>query len=91
MIYGALSYKEMIDNGKIKPDYMGKIPLDMSQYQKIFGTTRNPKKPRDQLAYHPGSKHFVVGRSLFTYIILELSYVYNHTHIIKFHILCFSI
>lgn len=61
MIYGALSYKEMIDGGKIKADFMGKIALDMSQYNKIFGTTRNPKKPRDELSYHPDSKHIVVA------------------------------
>ncbi|BES89268.1 carnitine O-acetyltransferase activity [Nesidiocoris tenuis] len=56
----AVSYKALIDNGKIVLETFGKAPLDMSQYYKIFGTNRHPCKPRDVLAYHPSSKHIIV-------------------------------
>lgn len=61
MIHGAVLYKDLIDNGEIQPDMMGKTPLDMSQYDKIFGTTRNPAAGCDVLVYHPKSKHIVVA------------------------------
>jgi len=67
MIYGALCYKEIIDNGKLKPDMMGKVPLDMSQYKKIFGTTRNPAPSRDVLVYNPKSQHIVVAYKNYFY------------------------
>jgi carnitine O-acetyltransferase len=67
LTYGALSYKDLIDKEKIKPDMMGKTPLDMSQYKKIFGTTRNPAPVRDALVYNPNSQHIVVAFKNFFY------------------------
>ncbi|XP_053675184.1 carnitine O-acetyltransferase [Anopheles nili] len=60
MVSAALAYKMLIDGGKIKPEMMGKIPLDMSQYEKIFGTCRIPGKERDSVQYNPRSRHIVV-------------------------------
>ncbi|XP_049280996.1 carnitine O-acetyltransferase-like [Anopheles funestus] len=61
MVSAALAYKMLIDGGKIKPEMMGKIPLDMSQYEKIFGTCRIPGKDRDSVQYNPRSRHIVVA------------------------------
>ncbi|XP_055524768.1 carnitine O-acetyltransferase-like [Wyeomyia smithii] len=58
--FGALLYKRMIDRNQIKLEMMGKAPLDMSQYNKIFGTCRVPGKPADSLLFHPNSTHIVV-------------------------------
>uniref|UniRef100_A0A182PDF7 Choline/carnitine acyltransferase domain-containing protein n=1 Tax=Anopheles epiroticus TaxID=199890 RepID=A0A182PDF7_9DIPT len=60
MVSAALAYKMLIDGGKIKPEMMGKVPLDMSQYEKIFGTCRIPGKERDSVQYNPRSRHIVV-------------------------------
>lgn len=38
---------------------MGKNPLDMSQYKKIFGTCRIPFEKRDKLSFND-SKHITV-------------------------------
>ncbi len=67
LIYGALEFKESIDNGTIRPDRMGKLQLDMSQYKKIFGTTRIPREGRDELVYHPQSRHIVVAYKNYFY------------------------
>ena len=61
LIYGALCFKRMIDTGALTPETMGKHPLDMSQYHKVFGTNRRPAPDRDELLYHPNSKHIVVA------------------------------
>ncbi|XP_055628400.1 carnitine O-acetyltransferase [Toxorhynchites rutilus septentrionalis] len=61
IVFGALLYKRMIDRGQIKAEMMGKAPLDMSQYKKIFGTCRVPGKPADSLLFAPDSSHIVVA------------------------------
>lgn len=60
IVSGALLYKRMIDRGEIKQEMMGKAPLDMEQYKKIFGTCRVPGKPADSLLYHPTATHIAV-------------------------------
>lgn len=59
--FGALLYKRMIDRGQIPAEKMGKAPLDMSQYNKIFGTCRVPGMPEDAVQYNPDSTHIVVA------------------------------
>ncbi|XP_062539602.1 carnitine O-acetyltransferase-like [Armigeres subalbatus] len=59
--FGALLYKRMIDRGQMRPEMMGKAPLDMQQYNKIFGTCRVPGLPADSLQFHPDSTHIVVA------------------------------
>lgn len=44
-------------------DKLGKDPLDMNQYKKIFGTCRIPKEGVDGLEYHPESTHIVIVRN----------------------------
>uniref|UniRef100_A0A182NF90 Choline/carnitine acyltransferase domain-containing protein n=1 Tax=Anopheles dirus TaxID=7168 RepID=A0A182NF90_9DIPT len=61
IVSAALAYKMLIDGGKIKPEMMGKVPLDMSQYEKIFGTCRVPGRERDSVQYNPRSRHIVVA------------------------------
>lgn len=61
IVFGALLYKRMIDRGQIRAEMMGKAPLDMAQYNKIFGTCRVPGKPADSLLFHPNSTHIVVA------------------------------
>lgn len=46
---------------KIPLDMMGKDPLDMNQYKKVFGTCRIPGLKRDRLEFHPDSTHIVVA------------------------------
>lgn len=63
MTSSALRYKQDIDNGNIAVDMIGKDPLDMQQYYKIFGTCRIPKPRRDVLLYDDPmspSKHIIV-------------------------------
>lgn len=48
---------------KIPLDMMGKDPLDMNQYKKIFGTCRIPGKIRDSLSFNADSRHIVVAKN----------------------------
>lgn len=61
LILGAVDYKLLIDRDGIPSDKMGKDPLDMNQYKKIFGTCRVPASPRDQIQFNQNSKHIVVA------------------------------
>lgn len=38
------------------------FPLDMSQYERIFGTSRIPEMDKDRLVHAPNSKHIMVMR-----------------------------
>ncbi|KAF9414691.1 hypothetical protein HW555_007469 [Spodoptera exigua] len=58
-LLAALSYKSLIDNDKIPVEMMGKNPLDMAQYKKVFGTCRLPFAKRDKLSFN-NSKHVTV-------------------------------
>ncbi|KAI8427768.1 hypothetical protein MSG28_002190 [Choristoneura fumiferana] len=59
-LLAALDYKSLIDNDKIPVEMMGKNPLDMQQYKKIFGTCRIPGEKRDKLSYNSSSKHVTI-------------------------------
>ncbi|XP_063838855.1 carnitine O-acetyltransferase isoform X1 [Ostrinia nubilalis] len=58
-LLAVLEYKALIDGNKIPVEMMGKNPLDMSQYRKIFGTCRIPGEKRDKLSYND-SKYVTV-------------------------------
>ncbi|CAK1549844.1 unnamed protein product [Leptosia nina] len=58
-LLAAFDYKSLIDNNEIPVEMMGKSPLDMSQYKKIFGTCRIPQPNRDKLSYND-SKYVTV-------------------------------
>ncbi|KAM3959049.1 carnitine O-Acetyl-Transferase isoform 2-T2 [Aphomia sociella] len=58
-LLAALEYKDLIDSDKIPTEMMGKNPLDMLQYKKIFGTCRIPGDKRDKLSFND-SKHVTV-------------------------------
>ncbi|XP_047515604.1 carnitine O-acetyltransferase-like isoform X1 [Pieris napi] len=58
-LLAAVNYKSLIDNDKIPLEMMGKSPLDMSQYKKIFGTCRIPHPKRDKLSFND-SKYVTV-------------------------------
>lgn len=64
---------------------MGKDPLDMNQYKKVFGTCRIPGVKRDSLQYHPTSKHIVVVHNNHVSHI-KLNYVFRWNNIIVFKI-----
>ncbi|XP_041977210.1 carnitine O-acetyltransferase-like isoform X2 [Aricia agestis] len=58
-LLAAVDYKSLIDNDQIPVEMMGKSPLDMSQYKKIFGTCRIPWEKRDKLSFND-SKYITV-------------------------------
>lgn len=37
--------------GELKQDMAGSAPLDMAQYRLLFGTSRVPKKDKDEIRY----------------------------------------
>ena len=57
---GILDYKAILDKGCLPVEMMGKSPMDMGQYYKIFGTSRMPGKDKDSLSVNFNSKHIVV-------------------------------
>ncbi|XP_052756862.1 carnitine O-acetyltransferase-like isoform X2 [Galleria mellonella] len=58
-LLAALEYKSLIDSDKIPTEMMGKNPLDMLQYKKIFGTCRIPGDKTDKLSFND-SKYVTV-------------------------------
>ncbi|KAG8228401.1 hypothetical protein J437_LFUL003874, partial [Ladona fulva] len=66
MIAGALDYKQLLDRHAIPEEKLGKDPVDMSQYYKIFGTCRIPGNNRDELHFADPSnppKHIIVSHN----------------------------
>lgn len=49
--YAALTYKVLIDSGKLPPDMAGKERLDMSQYSNMFSTCRVPALNFDKMVF----------------------------------------
>ncbi|KAL3281380.1 hypothetical protein HHI36_004590 [Cryptolaemus montrouzieri] len=97
MILGAIDYKLLIDKDLIPLEKMGKDPLDMNQYKKIYGTCRIPRPRRDELKFTPNSRHIVVVRNNNFYkmeiisengipslnqIISQLSYIIKNSEIL---------
>lgn len=58
-LLAVLDYKSLIDGNKIPVEMMGKSPLDMAQYKKVFGTCRIPSQKRDKMSYND-SKYVTV-------------------------------
>nr|CAD7402882.1 unnamed protein product [Timema cristinae] len=75
-IQGALSFKKILDENSLRQDTLGKDPLDMGQYYRIFRTCRIPGLPEDS-AYFPEptdcSRHIVVihNNEFFSVTILD--------------------
>lgn len=63
LILAAVQYYLNIWSDQLPLDKMGKEPLDMNQYKKIFGTCRIPKSNRDALQFNPTSRHIVVVKN----------------------------
>lgn len=61
LIHAALQFKSCIDKNAIKQEYLGKVPLDMSQYNRIMGVNRTPATPEDTLSFHSQSRHIIVA------------------------------
>ncbi|XP_071441839.1 carnitine O-acetyltransferase-like [Hetaerina americana] len=73
MIAGALDYKRCLDGHSIPVEKLGKDPLDMSQYYKIFGTCRVPGLTRDALHFADSRnppKHIIVSHKNHYYKVL---------------------
>ncbi|EDW63427.2 carnitine O-acetyltransferase isoform X1 [Drosophila virilis] len=60
VIFGLGEFKSIVDSGKIPVVKMGKNELDNSQFGKVFGTCRIPRRGTDEIVYNPCSKHVVV-------------------------------
>lgn len=61
IISSSILYKDLVDQNKMKQEYAGKYPLDMSQYKQIFGTCRIPARDVDKIIYNPNSKYIIVA------------------------------
>ncbi|KAJ2993166.1 hypothetical protein HDV02_002606 [Globomyces sp. JEL0801] len=62
LITNLLNFNDMLNNQTFPPEYQKKTPMCMSQYQKIFGTTRIPGPKTDTLKYQypTTAKHIIV-------------------------------
>lgn len=47
----------LISSKTLKQDGTAKTPFDMSQYENLIGTTRIPRRGRDELIYGHQRKH----------------------------------
>lgn len=61
LIVGALHYKAIVDGAKLKQDYLGKNPLCMAQYTKVFSGCRIPGLPKDSIRQCHDAQHIVVA------------------------------
>ena len=66
IIQAALNFHHKVLNDELPEDKAGKVPFDMSQYKFLFGTTRVPKKGKDEIVYgcsREFGKHILVTRN----------------------------
>ncbi|KAF3767822.1 acyltransferase ChoActase/COT/CPT [Cryphonectria parasitica EP155] len=69
----VLSFKKMVDEGTLEPEYMKKLPICMDSYQWMFNASRVAAKPADfPVKYdHKANKHLVVIRKNNVYKVLH--------------------
>lgn len=69
----ALSFKKMVDEGTLEPEYMKKLPICMDSYQWMFNASRVAAKPADYpVKYdHKTNKHLIAIRKNNIYKILH--------------------
>ncbi|KAH8345402.1 hypothetical protein KR067_004144, partial [Drosophila pandora] len=60
VIFGLGEFNNMVHANKIPIVKMGKLELDNSQFGKVFGTCRIPKRGTDELVYNPCADYVVV-------------------------------
>ncbi|GAA5897769.1 hypothetical protein JCM8208_000256 [Rhodotorula glutinis] len=60
LILASLSFIHDLRTGQLEPDQVRGTPLDMSQYQKLFGTARIPTRTGCELRIDSESRHIVV-------------------------------
>ncbi|XP_016983298.2 carnitine O-acetyltransferase [Drosophila rhopaloa] len=60
VIFGLGEFNDMVHANKIPIVKMGKNELDNSQFGKVFGTSRIPRRVTDEIAYNPCSDYVVV-------------------------------
>ncbi|KAK4047276.1 carnitine O-acetyltransferase yat1 [Microbotryomycetes sp. JL221] len=60
LILASLGFVHDFRTGQLEPDSFRGTPLDMSQYSKLFGTSRIPTKTGCKMQVDPESKHIVV-------------------------------
>lgn len=60
----VLSFKKMVDEGTLEPEYMKKLPVCMDSYKWMFNASRVPAKPADYPVKfdHKVHKHLVAIR-----------------------------
>ncbi|KAJ9115017.1 hypothetical protein QFC22_005345 [Naganishia vaughanmartiniae] len=62
LILGSLYFVHDLRNELLEPDMIRGTPLDMSQYKRLFGTSRVPTHQGCQINVTPDSKHIAVLR-----------------------------
>jgi len=60
IIRACVEFLRKIETNTLEPDYERDVPLDMSQYLRLFRTARLPKPGRDECVTASDSKHIVV-------------------------------
>eukprot|EP01114_Cavostelium_apophysatum_P017198 TRINITY_DN5051_c0_g1_i1.p1 TRINITY_DN5051_c0_g1~~TRINITY_DN5051_c0_g1_i1.p1 ORF type:complete len:602 (-),score=148.21 TRINITY_DN5051_c0_g1_i1:37-1842(-) len=60
LIFSSLKFYQRIVSNRIEPDKDRGKPLCMTQYGRLFSTTRIPRQNRDELLSFPDSGHIVV-------------------------------
>ncbi|XP_017109311.2 carnitine O-acetyltransferase-like [Drosophila bipectinata] len=60
VIFGLGEFNNMVQADKIPIVKMGKLELDNSQFGKVFGTCRIPKRGTDDIVYNPCADYVVV-------------------------------
>ncbi|BGP28109.1 carnitine O-acetyltransferase [Rhodotorula toruloides] len=60
LILASLDFIHDLRTGELEPDSFRGTPLDMSQYTKLFGTSRIPTKTGCKMQIDPESRHIVV-------------------------------
>lgn len=62
LIYSSLCFIHDLRDGILDPDTIRGSGLDMSQYMRLFATSRNPTDRGCQIVKHESSQHIVVMR-----------------------------
>ena len=72
----VLHFKKDVDNGKLEPEYMRKLPISMESYQWMFNACRIPAQPIDHPVKYGHEEHkyiIVVRKNQFFKVMHEIN------------------
>ena len=69
ILTAVLDFKRLLDEEQLDVEMMRGMPLDMTQFKKVFGTARVPHEGKDEIVTASDSKHIAVLRHDYIFLL----------------------